>query len=120
MGTHPNMRRRVWCCVEHLALWVYHGHSSLVLWSFLGNFQWVHFGHTASKACHLLDITSLKGAVTSYVMSQRHMCIGHVTFYYKRSADASMGGSFLLFVLSSGSTLSPETHMWPVPNACRS
>ena len=61
------------------------------------------------------DVTSLKGAVTS----QRCTCIGHVTFYYKRSADASVGGSDLLFIRSSGSTLSPETHVWLVPNVCR-
>ena len=37
------------------------------------------------------NVTLLKGTVTSYVMSQCCMCIGHVTFYYKRSADASWG-----------------------------
>ena len=49
-------------------------------------------------------------------MSQHHMCIGHVTFYYKRSTNASVGGSGLLFIHSSGSTLSPETRVWLVPN----
>ena len=62
------------------------------------------------------DVTSLNGTVMSYVMSQCHMCIGHVTFYYKRSAYASVRGSCLLFIHSSGSTLSPETYMWLVPN----
>ena len=28
------------------------------------------------------DVMSLNGVVTSYVMSQCHTCIGHVTFYY--------------------------------------
>ena len=37
------------------------------------------------------DVTSLKGAVTSYVMSQCHTCIGHMTFYYKRAANTSVG-----------------------------
>ena len=65
------------------------------------------------------DITSLMNTVMSCVMSQYHMCIGHMTFYYKRSANASVGGSGLWFVHSSGSTLSPETHVWLVPNVCR-
>ena len=42
-------------------------------------------------------------------------CIGHVTFYYKRSADSLVGGSCLLFIHSSGLTLSPETHGRLVP-----
>ena len=44
----------------------------------------------------------------------------HMTFYYKRSTGTSVGGSRLLFIHSSGSTLSPETCVWLVPNACRS
>ena len=36
------------------------------------------------------DITSLNGAVTSYVMSQHCTCIGHMTFYYKRAAKTSV------------------------------
>ena len=55
------------------------------------------------------DVTSLKGTVTSHVTSQCCTCIGHVTFYYKRSANTSVQGSYLLFICSSGSTLSPET-----------
>ena len=39
------------------------------------------------------DVTSLKGTVTLYVMSQCHTCIGQVTFYYKRAADTSVGSS---------------------------
>ena len=34
---------------------------------------------------------SLNGTVTSYVMSQCCMCVCHVTFYYKRSTNASVG-----------------------------
>ena len=121
MGTCPNTWGRVWHCGEHLALWVYCGHGSLVLWPFLGN-----FGGRVLDALHLKcvilfsDITLLKGSVTSYVMSQHHTCIGHMTFYYKRSTNASVGDSCLLFLHSSGSTLSPETRMWLVPNACGS
>ena len=37
------------------------------------------------------NVTSLKCAVTSYVMSQCYMCIGHMTFNYKRSTNASVG-----------------------------
>ena len=37
------------------------------------------------------DVTLLKGAVTSYVMSQCYTCIGHMTFNYKRSTNASVG-----------------------------
>ena len=33
-----------------------------------------------------------------------------MTFYYKRAAKALVGGSCLLFIHLSGSTLSPETH----------
>ena len=44
----------VWRCMEHLALWVYRGHSSLVLWPFLGNLWWVCFGCGASEAHHLI------------------------------------------------------------------
>ena len=51
----------------------------------------------------------------SYLMSQHCTCIGHMTFYYKWSANASVQGSCLLFVHLSGLTLSPETHRWLVP-----
>ena len=74
----------------------------------------------ARRVILFANVMSLKGAVTSYVMSQHHTCVGHVTFYYKRAADTLVGGSCLLFVHLSGSTLSPETCMWLVSNACRS
>ena len=66
------------------------------------------------------NITLLNDAVTSYVTLRCHTCIGHVTIYYKRAANTLVGGSSLLFIRSSGSTLSPETHMWLVSNTCRS
>ena len=96
-----------------------------VLLSVYGHFRQFWGGCTsdASRPKHVIlfvNITSLKGTVTSHVTSQHHMCIGHMTFYYKRSTDALMGGSCLLFICLSGSTLSPETHMWLVPNRCRS
>ena len=51
------------------------------------------------------NVMSLNDAV----MSQHHTCIGHVTIYYKRATNALVGGSCLLFVCSSGLTLSPDT-----------
>ena len=50
----------------------------------------------------LANVTLLKGTVMSYVTSQYCMCIGHMTFYYKRAANTLVGGSCLLFVHSSG------------------
>ena len=97
--------------------WSWYSCSTAVLGNFGG-------GHTSdmvhSKRVILFaDVTSLKGTVMSYVMSQCCTCIGHVTFYYKQSTNALVGGSCLLFIHSSGSTLSPESRMWLVPNACR-
>ena len=53
------------------------------------------------------DVMSSGGAVTSFVMSQHCMCTGHVTFCYKRSADASFEALGLWFICSSGSPLPP-------------
>ena len=66
------------------------------------------------------NVTSLNDTVTSYVVSQHYTCISHMTFYYKRAANTSVGGSCLLFIHLSGSTLSPETCMWLVSNTGRS
>ena len=73
------------------------------------------FGHAAFKVCHLfLDVTSSGGAVTSCVMSWHRTCTGHVTFYYKRSANASFEALLAHLALGSrqlvhpsGSSLSP-------------
>ena len=122
MGMCPNTWGRVWHCMEHPVLWVYCCCITLV---FLRPF-WAILGGCASDAARLnciilfANVTSLNNAVTSYVMSQCHMCFGHVTFYYKRATNTSVGGSCLLFIHSSGSTLSPETHVWLVSNTCRS
>ena len=98
---------------------------AMVLLSVYGHFRQFWGGHTLGAVrlksiISFAEVTSSKGTVMSYVMSQCCTCIGHMTFYYKRSADASVGGSRLLFIHLSGSTLSPETPMWLVPNACRS
>ena len=106
----------MWCCVEHPALWL---HRCCVTHVFLQLF-WAILGRCTSDAvppkCIILfaDVTLLNNAVMSYVMSQCCMCIGHVTIYYKRAANASVGGSCLLFIHLSGLTLSPETHVWLV------
>ena len=66
-----------------------------------------------------LDVTSSGGAVTSCVTSQHCMCTSHVTFCYKRSADASfeaLSGLLALglwFICSSGSPLSPASGWCP-------
>ena len=122
MGTCPNMQGRVWHCTEHPALWVYRCHITHV---FLWPFWAILGGCTLDVAClkHIIlfvDITSLNDAVMSYATSQHRTCIGHVTIYYKRATNTSVGGSCQLFVHSSGSTLSPETCMWLVSNTCRS
>ena len=61
------------------------------LWLFWGIFQETRFGHATYEACHLVcHITSFNDAVTSYMMSQHHMCIGHMIIYYKRAANTSV------------------------------
>ena len=66
-----------------------------------------------------VNVTSFNDAVMSYMMSQHHTCIGHMTIYYKRAANTSVRGVFPLvhrFVRS----LSPKTLVWLVSNTCRS
>ena len=70
------------------------GGPSLGLQPFLGNF--ILFS----------DIMSLMSAVTSCVTSWCHMCTGHVTFCYKRSAD-TLFKALLTLVHSSSLPLSP-------------
>ena len=100
-------------------LWRWFSCSTVIFRQILG-------GCTLDAACLkrvilFSNITSLKGDVTSYMTSQHRMCIGQVTFYYKRVCRClGGGGSCLLFIHSSGLILSPETHAWLVPNACRS
>ena len=68
-----------------------------VLLSIYGHFRQFWGGHASDVVCLkciilFADVTSLKGAVTSYVTSQCCTCIGHVTFYYKRATDTLVGG----------------------------
>ena len=39
-----------------------------------------------------VDVTSFNDTVTSYVMSQHCMYIGHITIYYKRATNTLGGG----------------------------
>ena len=39
-----------------------------------------------------VHVTPFNNAVTSYVMSQHCMCIGHMTVYYKSAMNTSVGG----------------------------
>ena len=39
-----------------------------------------------------VDVMSFDDAVMSYMMSQHHTCIGHMTVYYKRATNTSVGG----------------------------
>ena len=108
--------------MEHLVPWMYHCRVTPV---FLWPFWAILGGHASDMMCLkciilFADVTLLKGAVTSDVMSQHYMCIGHMAFYYKSSADTLVEASCLLFVHSSGLTLSPETCVWLVHNMCRS
>ena len=112
----------VWHCMEHPALWVSH---CCITHVFLRPFWAISGGRTSDMACpkHVIlfaDVTLLNDVVTSYVTSQCHTSIGHVTIYYKRAANTLVGGSCLLFIHLSGSTLSPENQVWMVSNTCRS
>ena len=93
MGTCPNMWGRVWHCAENLAPWVYCCHITLV---FLWPLKAILGGHASDVArlkyiILFAYVMSLNDTVMSYVMSQPCMCIGHVTFYYKRATKASVG-----------------------------
>ena len=67
----------------------------------INHVNYSHFGlflrrHASDMPClkHVIlfvDVASFNDAVTSYVMSQHCMCIGHVTIYYKRVVNTSVG-----------------------------
>ena len=93
MGMHPNMWGRVWHHMGHPAL---RCAITAVLLSVHSHFRQFCGGHTSDTPrpkCIILfaDVTSLKGTVMSYMTSQSCMCVGHMTFYYKRSANTSVG-----------------------------
>ena len=67
-----------------------------VLLSVHGCFRQFCGGHALDTVCpkHVIlfaNVKSFQGAVMSYVTSQCCMCIGHMTFYYKRPTNASVG-----------------------------
>ena len=96
----------MWCHVDYPAIWAVPVQGSE---AFLGNSVLMYFGQTASKVCHLFsDVTSSGGAMTSCVMSWHHMCTGHMTFYYKRSADASFEALLAHLTLGSRSLVCPS------------
>ena len=77
----------MWRHADHPAIRVV---PSEVLRPFSGNFLITHFGCAASKASLLV--------FRHYIVNECHditydVMALHVTFYYKRSANASVGGS---------------------------
>ena len=93
MGMCLNVQGRVWHCAEHPAPWVHGCCSTLVfLWLFLAILGGCALDTALPKHIILFtDVTLLNSAVTSYVMSQQCMCIGHMTFYYERSGNTMVG-----------------------------
>ena len=92
MVMRPNTRGRVWCLADYPAIRVVPARGFV---AFLGNFMLMCFRRATSEVRLLfLDVMSSGGTVTSCVMSQCHMCTGHMTFCYKRSADASFEALF--------------------------
>ena len=69
---------------------------AMVLLSVHSCFRQFCGGHALDTACPkrinlFANVTSLKGAVMSYMTSQCCVCIGHMTFYYKRPTNTSVG-----------------------------
>ena len=97
----------VWHQVDHLAIQVV---PALGLAAVLGNSMFTHFRHAVSKARLLfLDVTSSGGAVTSCVTSRHRMCNGHMTFCYKRLANA-LFEALLALASSFGSWFVHQVH----------
>ena len=67
-------------------------HYSYLVWPFKAI-----LGRHALDTVHLkrvilfADVTSLNDAVMSCVMSQHRMCAGHMSIYYKRATNTSVG-----------------------------
>ena len=115
------------CCSDIILLYMWHHMDHPVIRvvpaqgfvAVLGNSVLTHFGHAVSKVHHLFsDITSSGGTVTSCVMLQLCTCTGHMTFCYKRSADASFEALGALLALGSWPLVRPfirfalATHSW--------
>ena len=110
----------MWCQVDHPVIWVV---PALGFVTLLGNFTLMHFGCTTSKVRHLFSyVMSSGGAVMSCVMSRCCMCMGHMTFCYKRSTDALFEALLVLFS-SFGSWFIHQVHpchLCTAAYACRS
>ena len=107
--------RNTWCpgCTVAMVLF---------LQPFLDSFWWAHFGHAAFEVHHLIfQCYVFKGCCdVIHDITALHMCWSHDSLLYKSHQHLSWrGGPGLLFVHSSGLTLSPETCVWLVPNMCR-
>ena len=88
-GDAPQYVGRVWHQADHPAIWVV---PALGFVAILGNSMFMRFGCAMSEVHHLFsDITLPGDAMTSYVMSQLHMCTSHVIGCYKRLALLARG-----------------------------
>ena len=105
MGMHPNMRGRVWHHVDHPAIRVVPAQGSQ---PFSGNFMITRFRCAVSEAHHLVYGCYIVDEHRDVIcdITAPH-CISHMTFCYKRSADASLWALGLWFIHLSGSPLSP-------------
>ena len=89
MGMCPNMWGRVWHHTEHP--------STLGVPYYICHIKYDCFRLFLRRCASdmpclkrvilFVDVTSFSNAVTSHVMSQHHMCIGHMTIYYKRATN---------------------------------
>ena len=84
----------MWCCMLHPVLWVDPIAEITSIMAIFGVFLKRHALDVSHLKCIILfvDITSFNNAVMSYVTSQHHTCVGHMTVYYKRATNASVGG----------------------------
>ena len=100
----------MWHQVDHPAIQVV---PALGFAAVLGNSMFMCFGRAVFEAHHLfLDVTSPRGAMTSYVTSQLCTCTSHMIGCYKRLALLPWGTlSSRPLVHPSGSPLSP-TYGW--------
>ena len=96
----------MWHQVDHPAIQVVPAQGFVAI---LGNSVFTYFRCTTSEVCHLfLDVTSPRGAMTSYVTARLRMCTGHMISCYKRSALLALEAlSSRPLVHPSGLPLSP-------------
>ena len=109
----------MWRRVEHPALWVYRCGINHIIYGCFRPFLGRHVSDMPCRKCIILfvDVTSFNDIVTSYVISQHRMCIGHMAINIKRAANTSEGGVSSVSLLDL--TLSPETLVWLVSRVGR-